>query len=232
MSHEFEEPEEGDLVTNDHIIFWQDGKAALQVSRGASEQEMWNTIEAFMERENFFPNVWFVSDHGNAHLMSRPQRGGGKRMSHYGNEYEEEKRAAERRAAEAQARYDREGEIEYKRKYPETGYAEEELARARTREGTWRFDRILNESGRPIGATASLDGNKVGILLLRGADLMVLSTSTDREALRKAGVFHLVDDPSPAEIMAAFMRMYPEGELIHERAALPASTSNRTIRYK
>lgn len=31
---------------------------------------MWGALRAEMERQKFFPNVWFISDHGNSHLMS------------------------------------------------------------------------------------------------------------------------------------------------------------------
>jgi hypothetical protein len=32
---------------------------------------MWEAIAVEMERHGFWPNVWFISDHGNAHLMTR-----------------------------------------------------------------------------------------------------------------------------------------------------------------
>jgi len=35
---------------------------------------LWEALDAHMKKTNFYPNVWFVSDHGNAQLMSRPQR--------------------------------------------------------------------------------------------------------------------------------------------------------------
>jgi len=73
-------PEEGDLTTSDHIHFYQDGRHVLTIRGGAdaSETSMWRQLDAYMKRSNFYPNVWFISDHGNAHLLQRP-RGGGKR---------------------------------------------------------------------------------------------------------------------------------------------------------
>lgn len=70
------EPEEGDLVTSDHVHFYQDGKRALVIDGGndASEASMWEQIDAYMARDQFWPNVWFISDHGNAHIMSRPKK--------------------------------------------------------------------------------------------------------------------------------------------------------------
>jgi len=61
------EPDEDDLTTEDHQVFYSGGKEAFRVSKG----EDWRpTARAWMDREGFFPNVWFVSDHGNAHLLS------------------------------------------------------------------------------------------------------------------------------------------------------------------
>jgi hypothetical protein len=91
---DFSEPSEGDLTTEDHVHFYQHGRLALTLqvrqppshvgergtrSRDAREGElseaaMWRQLEAHMKREGFAPNVWFISDHGNAHLMSRPKR--------------------------------------------------------------------------------------------------------------------------------------------------------------
>lgn len=35
------------------------------------EGEEWeDVVRAHMEAEGFFPDVWFVSDHGNAHLIT------------------------------------------------------------------------------------------------------------------------------------------------------------------
>ena len=62
----FDEPEEGDYTTEDHGRFCQFGKLAVVVD----EIEEWpHMLKAHMDREQFWPNVWFVSDHGNAHLI-------------------------------------------------------------------------------------------------------------------------------------------------------------------
>lgn len=81
---EFEEPEEGDLITSDHIHFYQYRKLVLTIKakeRGkkfgewietngpASGKVMWKKIEEYMKQDRFWPNVWFISDRGNAHLM-------------------------------------------------------------------------------------------------------------------------------------------------------------------
>lgn len=65
---EFDQPEEGDYTTEDHVHFYQWGKLAFVVE-GGSDGDHVAALKAHMEREKFFPNAWFVSDHGNAHLM-------------------------------------------------------------------------------------------------------------------------------------------------------------------
>ena len=67
------EPDEEDLVTGDHRRFYQGDKLAFTVDPDASKRQMWRAIDAHMERERFWPNVWFISDHGNAHVMDRPR---------------------------------------------------------------------------------------------------------------------------------------------------------------
>jgi hypothetical protein len=82
------EPEEGDLTTQDHVRFFQDGRIVLTLqvydrsdgtyrdaeSGELSDEAMWRQIEAYMKETNFWPNVWFISDHGNAHLLTKPKR--------------------------------------------------------------------------------------------------------------------------------------------------------------
>ena len=66
MKDTFDAPEEGDYTTADHEHFHQFGKLVLVVS----EEEEWRPkLKAQMDREQFWPNVWWISDHGNAHLM-------------------------------------------------------------------------------------------------------------------------------------------------------------------
>lgn len=90
---QFSEPQEDDLVTEDHIHFYQSGHLALTMQvrepprhvgeRGMrvhdateplSDTAMWRQLDAFMKKQNFYPSVWFISDHGNAHLLQRPKR--------------------------------------------------------------------------------------------------------------------------------------------------------------
>ena len=61
------EPEEGDYLTEDHRRFWQYDKLVLALPEHVGWQA---AIRAHMDRERFWPNVWFVSDHGNAHLLT------------------------------------------------------------------------------------------------------------------------------------------------------------------
>jgi hypothetical protein len=64
-------PQEEDLQTEDHVEFYSNGKLALTVARDASSAKMWDALEAYMAKNNVWPNVWWISDHGNAHLMVR-----------------------------------------------------------------------------------------------------------------------------------------------------------------
>ncbi len=67
-------PEEGDWLTNDHQSFTQGERTVLTLERDLTEAEMWANILQAMSAQNFFPNVWFVSDHGNYHLMRDPRK--------------------------------------------------------------------------------------------------------------------------------------------------------------
>ena len=67
-----EEPEEGDLVTEDNQHFYQDGKMVLDVGPDASTQTVWRELNRHMDKEKFYPNVWWISDHGNWHRMKSP----------------------------------------------------------------------------------------------------------------------------------------------------------------
>lgn len=62
-----DEPEDGDITTSDHLRFYQYGKLWLEIDE---DDDMWQQIETRMSRDNFYPNVWFISDHGNAHLIN------------------------------------------------------------------------------------------------------------------------------------------------------------------
>lgn len=61
-----QEPGEDDLTTSDHIHVYQYGKLVLETMPETFEAD----VQAFMDREQFWPNVWFISDHGNAHLLT------------------------------------------------------------------------------------------------------------------------------------------------------------------
>jgi len=76
-----------DITTEDHQTFWQEGKeiigygpsdagdgdAYYVVETGEEYADMWDAINAHMDATKWFPNVWFISDHGNAHLMVDPR---------------------------------------------------------------------------------------------------------------------------------------------------------------
>lgn len=89
------EPSEGDITTEDHLVFYQDGRQVLARNTGPAYGELgerWSfrvlsgragpwadlgeygdnhvaALRAYMAATNYFPNCWFISDHGNAHLM-------------------------------------------------------------------------------------------------------------------------------------------------------------------
>lgn len=62
-----------DVFTEDHIRFFQSGKEVLRLVPDATEEEMWDGLNKWMEKSNFWPSVWFVSDHGNISLMTDPR---------------------------------------------------------------------------------------------------------------------------------------------------------------
>jgi hypothetical protein len=65
------EPEEGDYTTGDHRKFYQYGKLVCEVP----EDEDWQDhVRRHMNKEQFWPNVWWISDHGNAHLLNAHEK--------------------------------------------------------------------------------------------------------------------------------------------------------------
>lgn len=60
------EPDEDAYITEDHERFFQYGKLVLSVDDG---DEWAHAVRDHMEDEKFWPDVWFISDHGNAHLI-------------------------------------------------------------------------------------------------------------------------------------------------------------------
>jgi len=92
------EPQEGDITTSDDRHFYMHGKLCLELIEGHSSGEYWRAhkghmsrgatwidlgrfasveqaIKAYMVLENYFPNAWTISDHGNAHLMDLTEGG-------------------------------------------------------------------------------------------------------------------------------------------------------------
>lgn len=65
--------EEEDWITSDHVTFTRHGASTRNprnVVRVPEGQDWRDVLAARMREEGFFPNVWFISDHGNAHLLS------------------------------------------------------------------------------------------------------------------------------------------------------------------
>lgn len=54
----------GDIATEDHRRWYQYGRLYFEGDEDG--------LERLMVRDNFFPNVWSISDHGNAHLVDVP----------------------------------------------------------------------------------------------------------------------------------------------------------------
>lgn len=70
-SDEPTEPDEGDLYTCDDCHVYEYGgfkRAAVLVIKDARHFN--RDIRAYMKRQGFYPNVWSISDHGNAHLLN------------------------------------------------------------------------------------------------------------------------------------------------------------------
>ena len=65
------EPSECDLVTTDHVHFYERGmsKGVVLTIDEDAEESMTSQLKHFMDKNRFWPNVWFLSEHGNYHLM-------------------------------------------------------------------------------------------------------------------------------------------------------------------
>jgi hypothetical protein len=61
-----DEPQEDDIVTSDGRNFYQSGKRVLSIGPDDDRDE---ELKAYMERAQYWPNCWSISDHGNAHLI-------------------------------------------------------------------------------------------------------------------------------------------------------------------
>lgn len=63
-------PQEGDLVTEDRTTFREVGRNGVAFTvEGGEAEDVEVAIQAWMTENSYYPNVWFISDHGNAHLM-------------------------------------------------------------------------------------------------------------------------------------------------------------------
>lgn len=60
-----DEPEQGDWFTADYVTFHEwEGKGLV-----IAGDDWQKTLREYMDAEKFWPSVWFISDHGNAHLL-------------------------------------------------------------------------------------------------------------------------------------------------------------------
>jgi hypothetical protein len=64
------EPEECDLVTTDHMRFYEVGTPGGPKITVGLDDDWRPAVRAYMERTKYWPSVWFISDHGNSHLLS------------------------------------------------------------------------------------------------------------------------------------------------------------------
>ena len=124
-------------------------------------------------------------------------------MRRYAGEMED----AQRRAEESQRRHDREGDAAYQRN--RSSWYREEAPRVRP-SGHWQFTALLNSRTRqPTGWRVELDGKLVGMMVIAQNDIQVLSTSSDDPMGDPTA-------PTPHEIMAAFIKLYPDPSVVHE----------------
>ncbi len=127
-------------------------------------------------------------------------------MRRFRGEAEDDARKGRERAAQEQANYDKVGEREYAQN--RSSWYRDEVPRV-SADGIWRFTQIYSESGQLTGWNATLNGSTVGLLVIRFDDILVFSTSKDEDA----------SAPAPSEIMAAFIKLYPDPRVTR---ALPA----------
>lgn len=89
------EPQEDDITTTDHETFYQYGQPIISNARKRNDLDLSETwyfqidgkqfkveaedyraaLRAYMDRTQFWPNAWFISDHGNAHLIDLSEGG-------------------------------------------------------------------------------------------------------------------------------------------------------------
>lgn len=65
-------PEDEDWITEDHMIFRELplGRVVCTVPQDATNAQMWVILRREMQHRQFRPNVWFISDHGNAEILT------------------------------------------------------------------------------------------------------------------------------------------------------------------
>lgn len=78
---DFVEPEEGDYFIDINGTVTQYGKTIGKwpSDAGGATLDMLKAIEQHMQKEQFWPNVWEVSDHGNMTLLTKSDGGKWKR---------------------------------------------------------------------------------------------------------------------------------------------------------
>lgn len=64
-----DEIEHDDWVTEDGCQFYQNGKLILDAS-DLSDKQAARAAALIMKRQQWWPNVWFLSDHGNLQQMA------------------------------------------------------------------------------------------------------------------------------------------------------------------
>jgi hypothetical protein len=63
-------PQEGDWVTEDHRTVYEVGGRGRPLFRVGEDDDFDAAVRSEQEREGYAPNVWWISDHGNAHLLN------------------------------------------------------------------------------------------------------------------------------------------------------------------
>jgi hypothetical protein len=61
------EPDDDAITTSDHEYFYQYGKLVLIIEDG---DDVAAALRRYCDREQFWPEAWFISDHGNAHRLT------------------------------------------------------------------------------------------------------------------------------------------------------------------
>jgi hypothetical protein len=61
-----DEPDEDSITTEDHRTFYQYGKVVFTLTE---DEDVNAGIKRELDRMNFWPDVFWISDHGNAHLI-------------------------------------------------------------------------------------------------------------------------------------------------------------------